>query len=203
MEFYHIGVTSHACKSLKQVSAAWYSREANASASTGFSRITFPPHTSCLFHSEKDFVWVLLAGTSAVLFFSDNLETNSTSLHLHVFQHEIILLSTSEWYFIKSHKKGFFFLEITLQRELPQSAMCALSLSLCSCSIKAVWKLQLCVHCHSVLEVRSKVMICKVDPPVILSLEVQFCRFCCQPVFRVQRVLHDLKAAAGNSQFKP
>lgn len=46
-------------------------------------------------------------------------------------------------------------------------------------------------------------MICKVDPPVILSLEVQFCRFCCQPVFRVQRVLHDLKAAAGNSQFKP
>lgn len=113
MEFYHIGVTSHACKSLKQVSAAWYSREANASASTGFSRITFPPHTSCLFHSEKDFVWVLLAGTSAVLFFSDNLETNSTSLHLHVFQHEIILLSTSEWYFIKrdfsslkSHSSG-------------------------------------------------------------------------------------------------
>lgn len=102
-----------------------------------------------------------------------------------------------------SYKKGFFFLEITLQREQPQSAMCALLLSLCSCSIKVVWKLQLCVHCHSVLEVRGKVMICKVDPSVILSLEVQFCRFCCQPVFRVQRVLHDLKAAAGNSQFKP
>lgn len=149
---------------------------------------------------RKDFIWALLAGSLLSCSFPTPGEQNQPPL--------FICISTQKYFpsciwMVYSDKQGFLFLQIALQWELPQSEMFALSLSLCSCSIRVVWKLQLCVHCHSVLEFRGKVMICKLDPSVILSLEVQFCLFCCQPAFRVQRVLHDLKAAVGNSQSKP